>query len=33
MPEKNKKKGHQPIIEGIKLYLDQVVRAVPDAEI
>jgi ribosome maturation factor RimP len=33
MPEKNKKKGHQPIVEGIKLYLDQVVRAVPDAEI
>jgi len=33
MPEKNKKKGHQPIIEGIRLYLDQVVRAVPDAEI
>jgi ribosome maturation factor RimP len=33
MPEKNKKKGHQPIVEGIKLYLDQVVRAIPDAEI
>jgi len=33
MPEKNKKKGHQPIIEEIRVYLDQVVRAVPDAEI
>ena len=33
MPESNKKKGHQPKVEEIKLYLDQVVRAVPDAEI
>ena len=33
LPEKNKKKGHQPKVEEIKLYLDQVVRAVPDAEI
>ena len=33
MPEKNKKKVHQPILEGIRVYLDQVTRAVPDAEI
>ncbi|MEI6692510.1 MAG: ribosome maturation factor RimP [Chlorobium sp.] len=33
MPETNKKKGHQPVIEAVKLYLDKVVRAVPDAEI
>ena len=33
MPEKNKKKGHQPEAEGMTLYLDQVVRAIPEAEI
>ena len=33
IPEKNKKKGHLPKVEEIKLYLDQVIRAVPDAEI
>ena len=33
VPEKNKKKGQQPKVEEIRLYLDQVVRAVPDAEI
>jgi len=33
MPEKNKKKGHQPKMEGITLYLDQVIRAVPEAEL
>ncbi|MCX6178382.1 MAG: ribosome maturation factor RimP [Chlorobiales bacterium] len=33
MPEKNKKKGHQPKMESITLYLDQVIRAVPEAEL
>ncbi len=33
LPKKSIKKGHQPKVEEIKLYLDQVVRAVPDAEI
>jgi len=33
MPEKNKKKGHQPKTEPITLYLDQVMRSVPEAEL
>jgi ribosome maturation factor RimP len=33
MPEKNKKRGQQPKIEGITLYLNQVIRAVPEAEL
>jgi ribosome maturation factor RimP len=33
MPEKNKKKGDQSKTEGVTLYLDQVVRAVPEAEL
>lgn len=33
MPEKNKKKGVQPKTEAVTLYLDQVIRAVPEAEL
>jgi ribosome maturation factor RimP len=33
MPEKNKKKGDQSKTEGVTLYLDQVIRAVPEAEL
>ena len=33
LPKKNTKKGHQPKVEDIRLYLDQIIRAVPDAEI
>jgi len=33
MPEKNKKKGSQPTPQGVTLYLDQVICAVPEAEL
>ena len=33
LPEQNKRKGHQPETEGMTLHLDQVVRAIPEAEI
>ncbi len=33
IPEKNKKKGTQPKAEGITLCLNQVIRAVPEAEL
>ncbi len=33
MPEKNKKGGRQTKVESITLYLDQVTRAVPEAEL
>ncbi len=33
MPEKNKKRGQQPKTEAITLYLNQVIRAVPEAEL
>jgi ribosome maturation factor RimP len=33
MPEKNKKRGQQSNTDGITLYLNQVIRAVPEAEL
>ena len=33
MPDKEKKKGLAPKTEGVTLYLDQVIRAVPEAEL
>ena len=33
MPEKEKRKGQQPKTEGVTLYLNQVIRAVPEAEL
>ncbi|MBZ4220146.1 MAG: ribosome maturation factor RimP [Chlorobium sp.] len=33
MPEKNKKRGQQPKIDCVTLYLNQVIRAVPEAEL
>jgi len=33
LPEKNKKKGAQPTTEGTTLYLNQVICAVPEAEL
>jgi ribosome maturation factor RimP len=33
MPQKNKKKQQQPKTEAVTLYLDQVIRAVPEAEL
>ncbi|MEI6756430.1 MAG: ribosome maturation factor RimP [Chlorobium sp.] len=33
LPKKNKTTGHKPKTEGITLYLDQVIRAVPEAEL
>jgi len=32
-PQESKKRGQQQKIEGIKLYLNQIIRAVPEAEL
>ena len=33
MPEKSKKRGQQPKTEAVTLYLNQIIRAVPEAEL
>ncbi len=33
MPEKNKKRGQQPKMEAVTLFLNQIIRAVPEAEL